>query len=496
MDHPCSLVQDSRRLAPVPSSHRWRPQRPYRGAPALVLVLLSACALPADGPAAKPSLFELRSRGAPAAPRSPQRTLPSGEAPAEGPAAAAPLPTGVVGLREALAAALRGNPDLAAFSWEVRAQEARALQAGRLPNPELATELEDFAGSGDRRGWESAQTTLSLSQLVELGGKRAKRRRVAALERDLAGWDYEARRLGVLADVTKAFVTLLEIQERLTLTEELARLAERILATVASTVKAGAVSPVEEARARVALSRASLDRAQLEHELDAARTVLAATWGAATVTFEGVRGDLRLVAPPPALEALLATLPQSPDLARWTTELEARKAALGVEEARRIPSPTVRLGGRHFADNDDGALVAEIGLPLPLFDRNQSGILEARRRLGKARAERAAAEAGARAQVVTTYRVFRAAYERARALEGITIPEAEHVHTGAVDAHSKGRYRYLEVLDAQRTLFELRGQYLQALADYHTAAADLERLTGAPLPGGHPEGELREEETR
>src|SRR5262245_55870264 len=57
-------------------------------------------------------------------------------------------PTGTISLRDALAAALLHNPELAAFSSEVRAREARALQAGLLPNPELDTEFEDFAGSG------------------------------------------------------------------------------------------------------------------------------------------------------------------------------------------------------------------------------------------------------------------------------------------------------------------------------------------------------------
>jgi cobalt-zinc-cadmium efflux system outer membrane protein len=396
-------------------------------------------------------------------------------------------PTGVLSLGDALAAALLGNPDLAAFSWEVRAREARTLQAGRLPNPELATEFEDFGGSGDRSGWQSAQTTLSLSQLVELGGQRAKRRRVAALEQELAGWDYEARRLAVLTDVTRSFVRVLEVQERLALTAELARLAGQVLGTVAATVRAGAVSPVEEARARVALSRATIESAQLERELDAARAELAATWGAQTVTFERVRGDLRTATPPPELDTLVSALPQNPDLARWATELDARKAALDVERARRIPSPTVRFGGRQYADNGDAALVAELGLPLPLFDRNPGGILEAERRLGKARAERVAAETGVRAQLSAAYQEFRAAYERAQTLARSAIPEAERVYRGAVDAYAKGRFRYLEVLDAQRTLFELREEHLQALAVYHTAAAELERLTGTALPGVHPE---------
>jgi cobalt-zinc-cadmium efflux system outer membrane protein len=387
-------------------------------------------------------------------------------------------PTGVIDLRDALAAALVGNPELAAFSREVRAREARALQAGLLPNPELLTEFEDFGGSGDRRTWETAQTTLSLSQLVELGGKRAKRRRAAALERDLADWDYEARRLSVLAEAVRAFVKVLEAQERLALAANLAGLAERSLATVAATVKAGAVSPVEETRARVALSRSTLERIQLERDLEAARAALAATWGAQAVTFQRAGGDLRIAAPPPGLNALLSALPRNPDLARWATEVDARTASLAVEEARRIPSVAVQLGGRHYADTQDGALVAGLVLPLPLFDRNQGGIAEAQRRLGKARLERVAAETTVRAQLVATYQALDAAFRRSETLERTTIPEAERLYSGAEDAYSKGLYRYLEVLDAQRTLFELRGERLEALAAYHTAAADLERLTG------------------
>jgi len=74
-------------------------------------------------------------------------------------------------LREALALALEQSPYLASHSWETRAREARALQVGLLPNPRLAAEVENIAGSGPKSGVESAETTLRLSQLIELGGQ-------------------------------------------------------------------------------------------------------------------------------------------------------------------------------------------------------------------------------------------------------------------------------------------------------------------------------------
>jgi len=98
-------------------------------------------------------------------------------------------------LRDALALALGRSPDLAGVALSVREAEADALQAGLLPNPEAAAEFENFGGTGNLAGTASAETTVTVGQLIELGGKRARRTRLARLETELAGWDYEAKRI-------------------------------------------------------------------------------------------------------------------------------------------------------------------------------------------------------------------------------------------------------------------------------------------------------------
>ncbi|MHC4682264.1 MAG: TolC family protein, partial [Planctomycetota bacterium] len=118
-------------------------------------------------------------------------------------------------LPRALSLALMHNPVLKAFSWEVRASEARALQASLWPNPELDVEVEEVGGAGDRSGFDGAETTVQLSQFIELGDKRGKRTKVASLENDISQWDYEARRLDVFTSVVKAFTETLAAQERL-----------------------------------------------------------------------------------------------------------------------------------------------------------------------------------------------------------------------------------------------------------------------------------------
>jgi cobalt-zinc-cadmium efflux system outer membrane protein len=196
------------------------------------------------------------------------------------------------------------------------------------------------------------------------------RARVAALERDLAAWDYEATRLNVFTATAKAFVEVLSAQAQLALNEELVRLAEQVLRTVAARVQAGQVSPLEETRARVALStnRIALERAG--RALVAARERLAATWGSPAPAFERVAGALEPIVPIPSAERLARRISQNPDIARWVAEMAQRQAAVALEEARRIPNVTGAGGVRRHSRTSDTSLVMQLTLPIPVFDRN------------------------------------------------------------------------------------------------------------------------------
>ena len=224
-------------------------------------------------------------------------------------------PTGVVTLRQVLALALVKNPELAAFSWEVRAREASSLQAGLLPNPELDVEVENFGGTGFFGGLDEAETTVQLGQLVELGGKRSKRKRAVTLEQDLAGLDYEIQRIQVFTATSKAFIDVLAAQQRVTLNQEFVGLAQEVLDVVAERVRAGKVSPIEEVKARVSLSSRLIERKKAENELTAARKVLAAAWGGTAPTFTEAQGELERSSDIPPFEVLRERMAKNPEMA-------------------------------------------------------------------------------------------------------------------------------------------------------------------------------------
>lgn len=390
-------------------------------------------------------------------------------------------PSGVLLLRQALTLALMRNPELASFSWDVRLGEARALQAGLLPNPELGIEVENFAGDGDRRGFDAAETTVQLSQLVELGGKRAKRAKLAATEASVAGWDYEAKRLEVFAKVTNSFLDVLAAQEKLALQEELLQVADQVYNTVSERVKAGKVSPIEETRTGVALSSSILQVEKAKRDLKVARNGLAASWGGGTAVFERADGRFDDISPVPAYEQLAALASRNPDIARWSAEIGQREAAVELEKSRLIPDVTISGGIRYFSDNSDKAFVAGVSVPLPLFDRNQGGVLESRYRLAKASEERRVSETKIKTELADAYQTLYTAYEEAYRLKGDVLPQAQNVFDAVSEGYRQGKFHYLDLLDAQRTFFEVKSQYIETLTAYNKAVAEVEQLIGGPI---------------
>ncbi len=418
----------------------------------------------------------------------PHPPLESAEVSPSGPAISEPA--GDLTLREALSLALLQNPEIKAFAFEVRAREAAVLQSSLFPNPELGAVVENF-GNDALQGFDSTAITLQLSQVIELGGKRAARTEATQLARDLAGWDYERERIKVLTETHKAYVEVLGAQGRAALSKQVVALAEEIAAAVAKRVMAGKVSPMEETKVGVATASARIELTRAERELEAARARLAATWGSTAPRFKRARGVLEAVLPIPTLAELMERLRQNPELARWATEIAERQAVIGLEETRAVPDLTASFGVRRFTEPGDDALVAGISLPLPLFNRNQGAILEAQRRLTKAEEERRAVEVRVATALSSAYQTLAGAHAEIAALKAQVLPGAQSAFEAASKGYRLGKFGLLDVLDAQRTLFGAKTQYLRALTDYHQSVAQVEGLIGERIEAVQTQKESR-----
>ena len=384
-------------------------------------------------------------------------------------------------LRDALSLALMYNPELSVFSFETRIREAEAIQASLLPNPEIDAEIENFAGSGAFDGFQESELTVTIGQLLELGNKRQKRTQVAVLGADMAAWNYEVVRLDVFTRVVKAFIDELVIQQRIDLQKELVKVAEEFLQNIEQRVNAGRLSPAEIARAKVEFLTTTIEMNRLKKELQAATKRLAATWGSTEPKFKRVTGKLDTKLILPSFEKLQALISQNPDIARWAVAIQQREAELAFEKSQRIPDLTISGGFRRLNESGDNAFVMGLSMPMLLFDHNQGNIQAAEYRRKQVEQQKRAVEVSINTSLSESYTKLSQAYNEALILKTNVIVEAKNAFDMISHGYQMGKFGSLDVLDAQRTLFEVRARYLDALKEYHQSSADLERLVGKKI---------------
>jgi cobalt-zinc-cadmium efflux system outer membrane protein len=394
----------------------------------------------------------------------------------------------VLTLTAVLDRTLRDNPALAATGAELHAVEAEQRRAGRLPNPELAVSLENVAGAGPYQRTDAAEFTVELSQPLELGGKRRLRREAADLSRNLAASELSRTRAEVLATAHQRYVDVLVAQEYLALLVEQARLAEQSLAAAEERIQAGKSPLIDRLRLQGEVSLAKMTVAQAERGLVLARHALAAVWGASEADFSRVEGELGQLPDLPTLRDVDAALEQVPAAAsrRLATDLRANEQAQA--RAGRIPDPTLTVGWRQFRESDDNALLFGVAIPLPLFDRGSDALAAASYRLSGARAREHAERGEARANLRSAWQALADARAEAAVLGEQVVPAATEGFAVADFGYRAGKFGLLELLDAQRALFEVRQRQLAAQAASHRAAIELLRqLGGEPSPSPNPQ---------
>lgn len=383
-------------------------------------------------------------------------------------------------LHQALQRVLQHNPELAAFASEVTAFDGTKLQAGLLKNPEFDIEAEEVGSKND----EIQQfVTFRISQLIELGGKRPARVKVAVLGQEQADQAYQAKRLEIIARTANTYIDVLEAQAQLEVLRDTTDLTQTAMHAVTKRVEAGKAPPMDAVRSQVAFSTAHIELEQMKRNLAAARARLSLLWGEAEPRFGHVLGELETFIEIPDLAHLIQRLPENPVVQQNIRNIAQHEAQVELEKTHRIPDVTIGAGVRRYLKTDDTTAILDMTIPIPLFDRNQGSVLAAQQRLNKAKDERLAAELQLKTEFSHTYENLAAVRNEIRLLHDEVLPGAKNAFEIINRGYQLGKFSFLEMLDAQRSFFQDRILYVRALANYHRLINTLEQLIAGPLEG-------------
>ncbi|NWC86473.1 TolC family protein [Pseudomonas reactans] len=374
-------------------------------------------------------------------------------------------------LDTALQTAFANNPDLAAAQWDIDIAQGGRQQAGLIPNPVASWDVEDT-----RR--DSRTTSIKISQALELGGKRGARIDVATRAQDAAALNLEQRRNTLRAEVIENYYGALRAQERLELAQRSMSVAERGLAVADGRVTAGKASPVEATRAQVQLSETRLELNRAQIGLTDAYRRLAASTGSATADFQAVAAQTQFTPSLPTATQLLTRLEQTAELRLAELNILQNEASVVLEKAQRIPDLDVSIGSQYDASVRERVNLVGVSMPIPLFNRNQGNVLAASRRADQARDLRNAAELRLRTETRQALDLWQSANTEVRAFNQQILPAAQSAVDSATRGFEMGKFSFLDVLDAQRTLIAARTQYLTATAQATDAWVRIERIYG------------------
>lgn len=381
-------------------------------------------------------------------------------------------------LEDAIRYADLANPQLAAERRNIDLATAALWQARLYPNPSFVFGFEELAPF-DRPA--DTKVTAGVSLPLVVGDRVAAASSLAEVERETAAMEFLGRRRALLSQVKRAFVRVLAAEDRRVLAAQTVDLARTLRQAASDRLAAQAVPEMEVLKATVTLARAEVDLRETRKEASIARRELLGLLGATGREDLRFVGELRTDFPDISLdETRTNALGSHPTLQAAGKRVEAARRAVEFERAKRVRDWDLDVVGGRSADAE---FIVEAGIkvPLTLRDRNEAGIRAAEVRAVQARLELDAARLSFLARLGQAYDAFTAARDLVGIFRATILPQATKALEQTREGYRVGKFGYLDLLDAQRTLAEARIGRAAAVAELNESAATLEELGGVRL---------------
>lgn len=384
-------------------------------------------------------------------------------------------------LDQAYRLVLNQNPMVQSYQARYIRAEGNRIQQSLLPNPEASFEVENFAGDEGRSGIDEAELTLGINQKIEIAGKRSNRTRVADLEKQQIKQEAIASIQSVLAQTNQAFANIAIASRQLQYAEKRLSVADKMHKAVKVRVNAAKAPKIQHTKVDIEVAAAKLEKRKAEKELTLAKTVLANLMGVPSINQE-IKADISSLPEIPSYDAIANALGQTPMATMSQLAVLKQESVLDLERSNAISDPTVGFGVRRFNEDDGTAFLASVSIPLNFFDRNQGKILSARANVKSAQAEDQSLRLNLNKQAIEIWQAMNNAREEAVDYQTNIIPSAQKALEQAEYGYGRGAFSFLDLLDAQRTLFDVQENYLEALSTFYKNKSQIDMLSGSYGP--------------
>ncbi len=382
-------------------------------------------------------------------------------------------------LDDYLAVVDRLSPQLEVERRNVDLAVAEAWEARIYPNPSAFAGIEDYPASGG--GISRSKRTLGVAIPVVVSGRLGIAGTLVDRERELAALGYIWRRREILSAARRAFLRHLAAKQEAGLARATRDIAKTLNDVTMERFKAQAIPEMEALKSAVNLATAEADVRSSEALVAISVKQLTALTGTIDLPLDRFSGELISRYKVPGLDDLRVHVTGSHPLTEAVLKTkEVARLKVDLARAHAVPDFGFQVAAGTGSEGDT-ILDAGIEIPLPLFNRNQAAVAAAEIRLRQAELHLESVRTDLLLRLMEAYRTFTGAQDRVRVYEEDILPKAEKALVQTNEGYRLGKFGYLDVLDAQRTLAESKKSATTARADLNLAASDLETLTGLRL---------------
>ncbi len=380
-------------------------------------------------------------------------------------------------LKKAIAQTLERNPNLYQYSFIKDDYSAQRQTQSLRPVIGLGLEVENVAGSGDTQGIDSAETTLSLSSVIEMGGKR--QARMSLIDARLSGvqWLQQAATLDVLGKLTQVYVGGLVSQANIALANDALNLSRSLFETIKVRAARGVTPEAEVMRAQAAVTRAEIRLAALLSKFERQKVSLGSFWGETTPQFIKLTGNLFEFGTSESFEQLYTRVKKSPAIEVFASAERIKDAEVTLARTNGKSDITWQAGIKRFEETDDVALTAGFSIPLFSNERNRGEVKAALARRNALEYARLDTLLQLHTKLFAAYSLRQQNIEAVEQTQNASIPALKKALNLTRIGYEKGRYSYLDLITAQEELLATKQALIDAAANALISQTLIEQLT-------------------
>jgi len=384
---------------------------------------------------------------------------------------------GVLSFQDAWQRIQQQNPDLTAERWGIGASAGKVEQSRLLPNPTAGLTVENIGAKNQSQDGQETESTLMINQPILLGNKLSKRIQLSTSECQVQQWTYSLAYFTLYSEAGWKYIDILAAQHQYQTLQESTRLAQLTIDTIKKRMGAGKSSQLELKSAELAFGELQVQLQIAKTQIVIARSQLAALWNG-TITEIGNLQDIGLSHTLLPLSELLSFVPHSPLLQVALAQSQAGFNQVQLSRSEAFPDLNIGAGVRHFQQTNDNALVAQVSVPITVFDRNQGNIHAAFSSYESKLANQRAKQIAITNQIYVLYQKASQTEAEMKMVQIQLIPTAESAFDLAKQGYLQGRFSYLDLLNAQQKLIDERRRYWQVHATYDKTLVELYAMLG------------------